>query len=162
MPHTAAIEFPRNWSSTWRLRSLFEANVAGPFPALLQHPRKCSRTRTQALSQSEKASVPLPPAAIVARPCNNRVARQEDQPVDIASLLRSDRCTVVLPTSSKSPGNSRKKRRAIKKTRVATPSRAKSPAKRRFPVHQTSPGCAERISKRWQMGGKIARPGAKR
>jgi hypothetical protein len=49
-----------------------------------------------------------------------------------------------------------------KKTRVATPSRAKSPAKRRFPVHQTSPGCTERISKRWQMGGKIARPGAKR
>jgi hypothetical protein len=49
-----------------------------------------------------------------------------------------------------------------KKSRVATPSRAKSPAKRRFPVHQTSPGCTERISKRWQMGGKIARPGAKR
>jgi hypothetical protein len=77
--------------------------------------------------------------AIIARPCNDRVATQDAEQMDITSLLRSDRCTVVLPKTSKFPENSSKRSRTRKKSRIRTPSGAKSLAKRRFSAAKTGP-----------------------
>jgi hypothetical protein len=86
----------------------------------------------QVVPGMEEAMGRFPPAAIVAGPCNDRLATQETEQMDIMSLLRSDRCTVVLPKSSKSPGNSSKNAKDKKKIAGWGPSGAKSPAKRWF------------------------------
>jgi hypothetical protein len=76
--------------------------------------------------------------------------------MDITAMLRSDRCTVVFPKSSKFPGNSSKRSRTRKKFAGWDPSWAKSPGKHRFSVFKTGQICTHLGSKRWQMGAKNA------
>ncbi len=126
------------------------------FRQRMETPENAAKYRHKSCPAWKKRRAASSRPAIIARPCNDRVATQEPEQMDITPLLRSDRCRVVLPKSSKSPGNSSKRSRTRKKFAGWDPSRAKSPGKQRFSAFKTGQRCTHLGSKRWQMGAKNA------
>ncbi len=104
-------------------------------------PENAAEFRHKSCPAWKKRRAASPRPAIIARPCNDRVATQDPEQMDITAMLRSDRCRVVFPKSSKFPGNSSKRSRTRKKFAGWDPSRAKSPAKQRFSAFKTGQRC---------------------
>ncbi len=94
--------------------------------------------------------------AIAAACGHDRLATQVSGQMDITSLLQSDRGRVVLPESSKFPGNSSKGSRTRKKFADSDPFRSETPGKTPFSDSQSGPRCTQKRSKQRQRLRVIA------
>jgi hypothetical protein len=130
MPQAVTIEFPRNGSTTWTLRPLFEVTVSGWFPALVAKPSISFADSATNPVLCGGSGRPMPSGRRLLHGQATIGSRRKIR--NKWTLCRFPEAIVAgwcLPKSSKFPGNSSKRRRTRKKFADGDPFRGEKPGK---------------------------------
>lgn len=153
MPHVAAIEFPRNRTTTWALRQFFEVIVAGLFPARSPNPQHSAANPVVHGGSDGPMSTGRDRCMAIQRSAPDTRFDANGHCADIPKgPLHGG-----FAESSEIPRKFQQEEPDKKKIADSGLFRSEKPGKTQDSDVQNSPYCTQKRSKRWQMEPKIAR-----